>query len=141
MTLFLGLLKVLHFFGLFMGGGSAFGAAVIGLTAPGVPAEHRATLGAMARRFKIISHTALAVLIVTGFLMATVEGVWSVAGAWFWIKLAGVAALVTGIVVAGRHGKAALSGDAESGRKAEAIGMANMAVLVLILLAAVATFG
>ena len=135
------ILKIAHFFGLFMGGGSAFGMAVIGMTAPGAPAEHRATLGVMAKRFKVVSHAALGLLIVTGVLMATIEGVWTGGSTWFWLKLLAVALLVAGIVTAGRFGARAMAGEAGAGARAETFGKMNMVVLVAILTAAVLAFG
>lgn len=141
MSFILGLLKVAHFFGLFMGGGSALGMAVIGLTAPSAPAEHRPTIGAMAKRFKMVSHIALGLLLVTGILLATIEGVWGAASVWFWIKLLAVAVLIAGIVLAGREGPKALQGDAEAGARAERFGKMNMVALVVILCGAVLAFG
>ena len=137
----LGLLKVIHFFGLFMGGGSAFGMAVLGMTAPKAPPEHRETLAGMSKVFKKISHTALGLLIVTGVLMATLGGVWSVASIWFWLKLIAVVVLVTGIVLASNAAAKAFAGDPASGATAEKFGKMNMVALVVILLAAVLAFG
>ena len=137
----IGVLKVGHLFGLFMGGGSAFVRAVIGMTVPKAPPEHRATLAAMAKRFKVISHAALGLLIVTGAILATVEGVWSGGSPWFWFKLAAVAVLVFGIVMAGRNGARAFAGEAGAGERAERFGKMNMVALVAILAAAVLAFG
>lgn len=141
MGFLLGALKVLHFFGLFMGGGSAFGMAVIGMTAPGAPAEHRPTLGAMAKRFKLISHIGLGLLIVTGVLMAALEGVFGTATIWFWLKMLAVVVLIAGIVLAGRQGPKALQGDAAAAARAEGFGKMNMVALVVILATAVLAFG
>ena len=138
MGFFLALLKVVHYVGLFMGGGSAFGAMVIGMTAPGVPREHAPTLVALAKRFKVISHIALALLIGTGIIMAALEGVWGLP--WFWVKLAAVAVLIVGIVMAGKAGAKALQGDPQAGARAEKFGMLNHVALLVVLIAAVAAF-
>lgn len=140
MTMLLGLLKVLHYAGLFMGGGSAFGAMILGLTAPSAPVEHRPTLGAMARRFKTLSHVALGLLLLTGIVMASLTGAWSSGGVWFWIKLLAVAVLIVGIVLAGKAGARALAGDAEAAARARSFGMLNHASLLVVLIAAVAAF-
>ena len=138
MGFFLAALKVIHYVGLFMGGGSAFGAMVIGMTAPGAPRDHAPTLLALAKRFKVISPIALALLIGTGIIMATLEGVWGLP--WFWVKLAAVAVLVVGIIMAGKAGTKALQGDAAAGARAEKFGMLNHMALLVVLIAAVAAF-
>lgn len=135
------LLKTAHFFGLFMGGGSAFGMAVLGLTLPHVPEEHRATLVAMSKKFKIVSHAALALLIVTGALLALIVGAFSAASVWFWIKLVAVALLIIGIVRAGKAAAMSFNGDSEAAARAEVFGKMNFAALVVILFAAVSAFG
>ena len=137
----LSLIKVLHFFGIFLGGGSAFGAAVIGMTGPKAPVEHHETLRSMALMFKRISHAALGLLILTGFILAVSTGAFSTGGVWFWIKLAVLLVLIYGIIQAGKFGAKALNGEPEAGETAEKFGKMNMVALLIILVAAVFAFG
>ena len=141
MVFFLGLLKVVHFFALFLGGGSAFGMAVIGMTAPTVSTEHHQTLAAMAKKFKIISHTAIGLLLLSGLLMVILGGYFPGVSAWFWVKMLALAVLIFGIIQAGKFAAIALEGDAAAGARAEMFGKMNIAALVVILIAAVLAFG
>lgn len=129
-------LLAIHFLGLFMGGAAGIGLPVIGATAAGAPAEHRATLGQVAGRVKRIAQMGIAALIVTGLIMATMGGVWSDGSVWFWIKLLGVASLVTGVIIGDKVGPKAMQGDPEAAATAKKVGMANLVSLAVIVFAA-----
>lgn len=134
------LLLFVHFFALAMGGAAAFGLPVTGAMHGAAPDEHKPSVARIVKPLKMIGHTAIALLVVTGVILATMGAAWSTGGVWFWVKLIFVAVLITGIVMGGKAGKAAMTGDAAAADKAKMIGMANIVSLAIILLTASLAF-
>lgn len=130
----------LHFTGLFLAGASAFGLPVVGAVAGKAPVEHRSSIGKAVKPLKMIGHTALALLIVTGGLLASMDGVFDAAPTWFWVKLVAVVCLVAGIVNAGRVGNRAMSGDAEAAAKMPMLSGINIGLGLAIVLSATLAF-
>ena len=130
----------IHFVGLFMGGASAFGLPVVGALVDKAEPAHKPVLGQAVKPLKRIGHIGLGLLLVTGVLMATAGGVWASGSSFFWLKLALVAALVAGIVNAGKTGARAMSGDAAAAARMPKLSMINIALVGLILLFAVLAF-
>lgn len=129
-----------HIVGLFMGGASAFGLPVIGaLTAKAEP-EHKPVLGRAVKPLKMIGHVGIGLLLLTGILMASAGGVWSSGPLVFWIKLLAVAVLLAGIVIAGKTGARAMTGDAEAAAKMPKLSMMNIGMGVLVVFFAVLAF-
>jgi len=134
------LAMTVHFVGLFMGGASAFGLPVIGALTSKAEPEHKPVLGQVVKPLKMIGHTGLGLLLLSGFAMATAGGVWGAGLVVFWLKLAAVIALIAGIVFAGKTSAKAMSGDAEAAAKMPKLSMINVSLVVLILLLAVFAF-
>lgn len=134
------LLLAVHFFGLFMGGASGLGLPILGKAMAAAPVEHRATLGAIAPRLKAMGKMGLALLVLTGVILAFLGGVWTSGPVWFWIKLLAVAALIFGIVNADKAGIKAASGDATAAARAAMFGKFNIAALGVIVTTAALAF-
>lgn len=134
------LLMTVHFIGLAMGGAAGIGLPVVGAVAGRVPPAERGSIARMVKPLKIVGHAGMGLLLLTGAVLATTGGYWSAASGWFWVKLAAVALLIAGIVAGGRAGRRAFAGDAAAAQRARQIGIANIALLVLILLAASLAF-
>ena len=126
----------LHFLGLFMGGASGIGLPVIGARIGAAPPEHRQTLAGVARALKRIGQMGVAILLVTGFVLATMGGAWGTASVWFWIKLLAVAVLIGGIILADRIGPKAMAGDMGAAATIRLIGKSNLTALAVIVFAA-----
>lgn len=129
-----------HFVGLFMGGASAFGLPVIGALVGKAAPEHKPVLGQAVKPLKMIGHIGLGLLLISGILMATAGGLWGAGLVAFWLKLVLVVALVAGIVVGGKTGARAMTGDAAAAAKMPVISMINLGLVVLIILSAVVAF-
>lgn len=140
MTLGHDLVLALHFFGLFLGGASAFGLPVIGALTGRAPPEHRPTVGQAVKPLKALGHAGIGLLILTGIILAFQIDAWTGAPAWFWVKLTAVAGLVAGIVVAGRTGAKAMSGDAGAAARMPKLSALNIGLGVLIILSATLAF-
>ena len=134
------LAMTVHYFGLFMGGASAFGLPVIGALAGKAEPEHKPILGQAVKPLKRIGHIGIGLLLLSGILMATGGGHWSEGPFVFWLKLIAFVALIAGIVIAGRTGARAMSGDAEAASRMPMLSMINIGIAVLILIFAVLAF-
>ena len=135
------LAMTVHIVGLFMGGASAFGLPVIGALAGKAELEHKPVLGQAVKPLKTIGHIGLGLILLSGLLMATAGGVWSAGTFVFWLKMILVVALIAGIVIAGKTGAKAMSGDAEAAAKMPMLSMINIGLAVLIVLFAIMAFG
>ena len=129
-----------HFVGLFMGGASAFGLPIIGALANNADPAHKPVLGRAVKPLKMVGHIGIALLLISGVLMTSAGGLWSNGSFLFWLKLVAVAALLAGIVVAGRTGARAMSGDADAASRMPTLSMINLGLAVLILLFASLAF-
>ena len=134
------LAMTVHIVGLFMGGASAFGLPVIGALAGKAELEHKPVLGQAVKPLKTIGHIGLGLILLSGVLMATAGGTWSSGPVVFWLKLVLVVALIAGIVIAGKTGARAMSGDSEAAAKMPMLSMINIGLAVLIVLFAVLAF-
>ena len=140
MTLSHDIILTIHFLGLFMGGASAFGLPVIGAIAGKSEPEHRPAIGQAVKPLKMIGHIGLALLLVTGFILASTGNVWENTPLTFWLKLLGVILLLGGVYYAGKTGAKAMSGDADAAEKMPMLSMINIGLGVLIVLFAALTF-
>jgi hypothetical protein len=129
-----------HLVGLFMGGASAFGLPVIGALAGKAGPEHKPVLGQAVGPIKRIGHIGLGLLLISGVIMATAGGLWSSGLFVFWLKMAFVVALIAGIVIAGKTGARAMTGDKEAAARMPMLSMINIGLAVLIVLFAVLAF-
>ena len=131
----------IHLVCLAMGGAATFGMPVIGAMMGSAPGEARASLFAAGKRISTISRGALVGLIVTGVILVVIGPGFGGVGAWFWVKMALVVALIAGIVQASRAWRAAYAGDAAAAGRARTLGLVNIGLLLGIVLAAILAFG
>jgi len=136
------LLLWLHLVSLAVAGATVFGMPVIMSNMAGVGPDIRPRVGAIAKRLSMLSRGALVVLLISGPLLVwlkygSVEGF----GIWFTIKMLLVVLLIGLVVFSGINGKRAQSGDAAAARRAPMIGVVSMVTFLLIVAAAVLTFG
>lgn len=130
----------LHLVAIGVGGASTFGIPVLLFTAASAPPEARPAFGALAVRLSLLGRSAIGLLIVTGAIM--IWGSYGLAGlsAWFWVKMALVAALIVLVVASTRNGAKARAGDTAAAARAPKLALIGMALFVLIVLTAVLTF-
>lgn len=140
MTLGHDLLLWLHFTGLFLGGASAFGLPALGAVIDKADGPEKPVLARVVKPLKMIGHVGLALLLLTGVILATTVGAWGEGPAWFYVKLVAVVALVAGIVVAGKTSARAMTGDAAAGAKMPMISAVNTLLGLFVLLAATFAF-
>jgi protoporphyrinogen IX oxidase len=132
----------LHFLGLAIGGAAAFGIPVVGSRMASVAPEMRPTLLGITEGLAKVGRAGVGLLIISGPLMIWLKynGVGTIS-AWFWVKMVLVLLLIGGIVYSGMLLKRLKGGDASVAPMMPRLGMANTAILILIVLSAVITFG
>lgn len=136
----LDLILALHFLGLFMGGAPGLGMLVIGAVIAGAPVEHRSSIGRAVVPLRMIGYSGIALLVVTGVILAVANGVFANGPVWFWIKLLAVVVLIFGIYIGGKAGARAMAGDQAAAGQARTIGKLNVLVIVIIVLSATLAF-
>ncbi len=141
MELVLTLAFWLHFVGLAAGGAASMGIPVIGAAMDRATPEQIPLLGDLAMRLSKVGRIGIGLLVLSGVVMIWGEGSLAFYNNWFWFKLVLVAVLIAAIVFASRNGRKALAGDARARALAPRLGALNLALLLLILLAAVLSFG
>ena len=132
----------LHFTGLAIGGAAAFGIPVVGSRMQTAAPETRPLLMGVMEGLSKVGRVGLGLLIVTGPLLLWLKfgGVGGIS-AWFWVKMVLVVLLIAGIIYSGILFKRLQGGDASVAPMMPRLGMANTAILVLIVLCAALTFG
>jgi protoporphyrinogen IX oxidase len=131
-----------HLISLAVAGATIFGMPVIMANMAGVAADVRPRVGAIAKRLSTMSRGALLVLLVTGPLLVWLKyNGFDGFGFWFWVKMALVVVQIAIVVYSGINGKRAQGGDAAAMARAPAIGAVGMITFLLIIAAAVLSFG
>lgn len=142
MELALKLVLWIHFLSLALGGVATFGIpALMSVGATLEPAQ-RPVMGKAIMRLAALGRMALTLLVLSGiFLLAL--GFQGGAGLshWFWLKMLLVLALIGLVIYNIGNGKRILAGDAASLARAPLLAKVGIAILALIVLAAVLTFG
>jgi len=84
---------------------------------------------------------AMGTLLVTGVLTLWLKWNWAPANAiWFWIKMAGIVAMLFCIVQNERNSKLARTGDREAAKRSQLFGQLTGAAFAVVILAAVFAF-
>jgi uncharacterized membrane protein len=132
----------LHFIGLALGGAASFGIPVVGSRMQSAAPETRPLLMGIMHGLSSVGRAGLGLLIVTGPLMLwlKVGGVDGIS-VWFWVKMVLVLLLIAGVIYSGILFKRLQGGDVSVAPLMPRLGMANTAILVLIVLSAALTFG
>ena len=142
MDVFITILLWLHFMGLAVGGAAAFGIPVVGSRMGSATPETRPTLMAIMHGLAGVGRAGIGLLLVTGPLIIWLKyGGFGTVSFWFWIKMVLVLLLLAGVIYSGILFKRLSGGDTSVAPLMPRVGMANTAVLVLIVLSAVLTFG
>ncbi len=132
----------LHFVGLAAGAASAVGLPVLGATLENTAPEYRPPLVDLAARLARVGRLGISLLLISGVaLIWGSDGGLQYVNQWFWIKIGLVTLLIVGIIIATRNSRKAVAGDTLARALAPKLAMLNLALLILILLTAVLSFG
>jgi hypothetical protein len=132
----------LHFIGLGLGTAAAFGMPVVGRRIMMATPESRPALFPIADGLSMLGRAGLVVLIITGPLLVWLKfgGDMAAFGGWFAVKMVFVLLLLISIIVTGIQSKRAQKGDAAAAKRLPMLGVLNIVLLAVILLAAVFAF-
>lgn len=124
-----------------VGGAATFGIPVVGMRAAAAAPEMKPVLMEITLHLGRNGARAVATLLVTGLLMIWIGGmdVFALSG-FFWVKMAGVLAMLAVSGMAMANGRKALAGDVEAAAKGPKFGMAMLGLLIVVVACAVLTF-
>lgn len=131
----------IHFMALAVGGAATFGIPVVGMRMAKAAPEARPMLMDITFNLGRNGARAIATLFVTGLLMVWIGrmDVWALSG-FFWIKMAGVLAMLAVSGMAMANGRKAMAGDASAAAKGPVFSKVMLALLVVVVACAVVTF-
>lgn len=136
-----GLLFVIHIAAFIAGGANSVIMPIIGPKVATATPEVRAQLFDIVGKLAKVGKIALGTLLVTGVLTLWLKWNWSPPNAvWFWIKMAGIVAMIFCIVQNERNSKLARAGDAAAGKRSQMFGQLTAAAFAVVILSAVFAF-
>jgi putative membrane protein len=101
----------------------------------------RAQLFDIVDRVAKVGKVAMGTLLVTGILTLWLKWNWTAPDAlWFWIKMAGIVAMLFCIVQNGRNAKRARGGDRDAAKRSQMFGHLTGAAFAVVILSAVFAF-
>lgn len=135
------LLFVIHIGAFIAGGANSVIMPIIGPKIPTATPEVRAQLFDIIDKLAKVGKFAMGTLLVTGVLTLWLKWNWAPPNAiWFWIKMAGIVAMIFFIVQNERNSKLARAGDAAAAKRSQMFGQLTGAAFAVVILAAVFAF-
>jgi protoporphyrinogen IX oxidase len=134
------LLFVVHLVALVAAGGSSVAMPIVGRKLATATPEVRGQLTEIADALRRISRWALVVLLLSGVLTLWLRWNWQAPNAWFWVKMAGVLAIIVLVGMADMATRKARQGDAAAAGRARMLGQVTGVALLVVILAAVFAF-
>ena len=131
------LLFFIHIVAFVAGGANSVVMPIIGAKMATASPEVRSNLMDVALRLSKVGKAAMGTLLVTGVLVLWLKWNWVVPNAWFWVKMAGIVAMIVFIVLNERTQKA---GGPDAPRKSKMFGQLTALSFALVILAAVFAF-
>ncbi len=131
------LLFFVHIVAFVAGGANSVVMPIIGAKMATASPEVRSNLMDVALRLSKVGKAAMGTLLVTGVLVLWLKWNWVVPNAWFWVKMAGIVAMIVFIVLNERTQKA---GGPDAPRKSKMFGQLTALSFALVILAAVFAF-
>lgn len=135
------LLIFIHIVAFIAGGANSVIMPIIGPKMATATPEVRAQLIDVVERLAKAGKVAMGTLLVTGVLTLWLKWNWSPPSPiWFWIKMAGIVAMLFFIVQNERNAKAARAGDRDAAKRSQMFGQLTGAAFGVVILSAVFAF-
>lgn len=134
------ILFVIHIAALVAGGANAVLMPVVGPRLAKATPAGREELLRLVEAVAKIGKYAMVTLLVTGVLVLWLKWDFVIPNAWFWVKMAGVVAMLVFISLNEINFKKAKSGDREAAKRSQLFGQLTGAASLVVLLAAVFAF-
>jgi hypothetical protein len=134
------ILFIVHIVAFIVGGANAVVMPVLGPRLAAAGPEVRGSLMPVAEHLSRMGKYAMATLLVSGVLVLWLKWNWTVPNLWFWVKMAGVAAMLVFIGLNEVNTKKARGGDAGAGKRAAQFGQMTAIAFLVVVVAAVFAF-
>jgi len=135
------ILFFIHIVAFVAGGANSVIMPVIGPKIATATPDVRAQLFDTIDKLAKVGKFAMGTLLVTGVLTLWLKWNWSPPNAiWFWVKMAGIVAMLFCIVQNERNSKLARTGDREAAKRSQLFGQLTGAAFAVVILAAVFAF-
>lgn len=135
------LLFFIHIAAFIAGGANSVIMPIIGPKIPTATPEVRAQLFDVIDKLAKVGKFAMGTLLVTGVLTLWLKWNWSPPNpVWFWIKMAGIVAMIFCIVQNERNSKLARGGDAAAAKRSQMFGQLTGVAFAVVILSAVFAF-
>lgn len=131
------LLFFVHIIAFVAGGANSVVMPIIGAKMATATPEVRGNLMDVAQRLAGVGKIAMGTLLVTGVLVLWLKWQWVVPNAWFWVKMAGIVAMIVFIVLNERAQKA---GGPDAPRRSKMFGQLTALSFAIVILSAVFAF-
>jgi hypothetical protein len=135
------LLLFIHICAFIAGGANSVVMPVLGPKLATATPEMRVQLFDIVEKLAKVGKFAMGTLLVTGVLTLWLKWNWSPPNAiWFWIKMAGIVAMIVFIVNNERNGHKAKQGDAAAARRSQTFGQLTALAFAVVIFSAVFAF-
>jgi uncharacterized membrane protein len=135
------LLFFIHIAAFIAGGANSVVMPIIGAKLPTATPEVRGQLFDVAERLAKVGKFAMGTLLVTGVLTLWLKWNWSPPNpVWFWIKMAGIVAMIVFIINNERNAHRAKQGDVEAARRSKMFGQLTALAFAVVIFSAVFAF-
>jgi putative membrane protein len=131
------ILIFVHFVAFIAGGANSVVMPIIGTKMATATPDVRSTLMDIAQRLAKIGKVAMGTLLVTGILVLWLKWNWTIPNAWFWVKMAGIVAMIVFIVLNERTQKA---GGPDAPRRSKMFGQLTALSFAVVILSALFAF-
>ena len=135
------ILFFIHITAFIAGGANSVIMPIVGPKIPTATPEVRAQLFDIIDRLAKVGKFAMGTLLVTGVLTLWLKWNWAPPNPiWFWIKMAGIVAMIFCIVQNERNSKLARGGDQAAAKRSQMFGQLTAAGFAIVILSAVFAF-
>lgn len=134
------ILFFIHIVAFIVGGANSVVMPILGAKMASASPEVRGELADFAERLARLGKWAMVTLLVTGVLVLWLKWNWVIPNAWFWVKMAGIAAMLVFISLNEINGKKARAGDREAAARSRQFGQLTALSFAIVLLSAVFAF-
>lgn len=135
------ILFFVHIVAFVAGGANSVVMPIIGAKMATATPEVRGTLVDIAERLAKVGKWAMVTLLVTGVLVLWFKWNWVIPNLWFWVKMAGIVAMLVFISLNEMNAKKARSGDMEAAKRSKMFGQLTALAFALVICSAVFAFG
>ena len=134
------ILFVIHIIAFIAGGANSVVMPIIGPRMATASPEARGALMGVAETLAKVGKYAMITLIVTGLLVLWLKWNWTVPNVWFWVKMAGIVAMLVFISLNEMNAKKAAAGDMAAAANSKRFGQLTALSFAVVIASAVFAF-